>query len=61
VPLALFGKYNYGMLDHFGNKSKFKYYFKALTLMTMQKDEKFKDLHDFYFLEHDFYNEFNED
>jgi hypothetical protein len=38
------------------DKEKILSFFKALNLMLTTKGETFKDLHDFYFLEQDFYN-----
>jgi len=60
VPLLIFSKYGYGTLVKYDKNFDLGNYFKALTLMTMKKDDKFKDLHDFYFLEHDFYENFND-
>jgi len=60
VPLTLYGKYNYGALNYLNNHLHLKDYFKALKLMIMKKSDDFKDLHDFYFLEHDFYDDFSD-
>jgi len=60
VPLTLYGKYNYGALNYLKNRLHLKDYFKALKLMIMKKSDDFKDLHDFYFLEHDFYDDFTD-
>jgi hypothetical protein len=57
MPVILNNKYNYGLFRFFNGKVKYKNYFKALKLIMMHKEnDKFKDLHDFYFLEHDFYD-----
>ena len=60
IPILLFSKYSYGTLIKHDKNFDLGNYFKALTLITMEKDDKFKDLHDFYFLEHDFYENFND-
>lgn len=61
IPITLHGKYSYGTLGYLKNRLRLKSYFKLLKLLLMKKSDKFKDLHDFYFVEHEFYDEFNED
>jgi len=64
IPLLLNTKSNYRLFKHFSKKSmdreKIFLYFKALYLVLLDKGENFKDLHDFYFFEQDFYNDFME-
>ena len=60
VPLTLYSKYSYGTFNYFKNRIYLQDYFKSLKLLIMNKSNEFKDLHDFYFLEHDFYDDFYE-
>jgi len=56
----MFGKYSYASLRYDKTFDLHKYY-KVLKLIIMNKDDnKFKDLHDFYFLDKEFYDDLND-